>query len=75
MAPRIERRYRSKEIGDDDDTAMRQQQQQAGWINTYPEHVLHVHHQARVPFTDVLIEGSGKLWRSEGRMVVCSEGR
>jgi hypothetical protein len=55
---------------DDDDTAMQEQQQHAGWRNTYIEHPIHVRHRARVPITDGLIEGLGKLQRSEGRAAV-----
>ena len=60
------------EIGDEDDTAT-QEQQHAGWRNTYREHVAHVRHRAHVPITDGLIEGSGKLQRSEGRAAVWRE--
>ncbi len=59
----------------DDDMATLEQQQHAGWRNTYKEHALHVRHRAHVPITDGLIEGSGKLQRSEGRAAVWSERR
>jgi hypothetical protein len=58
----------------DDDTAM-QEQQHAGWENTYQEHHLHVRHRAHIPTTDVLIEGTITLQRSEGRTAVWSEAR
>ena len=61
-------------MGDDDDTAT-QEQQHAGWRNTYLEHASHVRHRAHVPITDGLIEGSGKLQRSEGRAAVWREQR
>ena len=60
---------------DDDDMATQEQQQHAGWRNTYPEHGVHVRHRAHVPITDRLIEGSGKLQRSEGRAAVWREQR
>jgi hypothetical protein len=60
--------------GDEDDTAM-QEQQHAGWRSTYLEHAIHVPHRAHVPITDGLIEGTGKLQRSEGREAVLSEQR
>ncbi len=62
-------------IGDNDDTATLEQQQHAGWRNTYIEHETHVRHRAHVPITDGLIEGSGKLHRSEGRAAVWREQR
>ena len=55
-----EQRSRSEEMGDDD-TATLEQQQHAGWRSTYIEHLIHVRHRARVPITDVLIEGLGIL--------------
>jgi hypothetical protein len=58
-----------------DDTAMQEQQQHAGWRSTYIEHALHIRHRAHVPITDGLIEGLGKLHRSEGRAAVWSEQR
>ena len=61
--------------GTDDDDMATQPQQHAGWRNTYIEHVLHVRHRAHVPVTDGLIEGSGKLQRSEGRAAVWREQR
>ena len=61
-------------IGDEDDTAT-QEQQHARRRNTYHEHPLHVRHRAHVPITDGLIEGLGKLHRSEGRAAVWSERR
>ena len=60
---------------DDDDTAMQEQQQHAGWRNTYIEHAVHDRHRAHVPVTDGLVEGEGKLQRSEGRAAVWSERR
>ncbi len=55
--------------------ATQEQQQHAGWRNTYKEHASHVRHRAHVPITDGLIEGSGKLQRSEGRAAVWREQR
>ena len=59
--------------GTDDDDMATLEQQHAGWRNTYPEHETHVRHRAHVPITDGLIEGSGKLKRSEGRADAWSE--
>ena len=59
--------------GDDEDTAMQEQQQHAGRRSTYIEHVIHVRHRAHVPITDGLIEGLGKLQRSEGRAAAWRE--
>ena len=59
--------------GTDDDDMATLEQQHAGWRNTYDEHVTHVRHRARVPITDGLIEGRGKLQRSEGRAAVWRE--
>ena len=67
-----ERRYPSERT-ENVKTAMRQQQ--AGWRNTYIEHATHVRHRARVPATNVLIEGNGILQYSRGRMVAWSERR
>jgi hypothetical protein len=58
---------------DDDDTATLEQQQHAGWRSTYSEHDSHVGHRAHVPISDGLIEGLGKLQRSEGRAAVWRE--
>ncbi len=55
--------------------ATQEQQQHAGLRSTYIEHVLHGRHRAHVPITDGLIEGSGKLQRSEGRAAVWREQR
>jgi hypothetical protein len=52
---------------------MATQEQQQRWRNTYLEHGHHVRHGAHVPITDGLIEGIGKLQRSEGRAAVWSE--
>jgi hypothetical protein len=38
--------------------------------NTNLEHVTHVRHRARVPVTDGLVEGLGKLQCNEGWMAV-----
>ena len=57
---------------DDDDTAM-QEQQHARLRSTYTEHLFHARHRAHVPITDGLIEGLGKLQRSEGRAAVWHE--
>jgi hypothetical protein len=59
--------------GTDDDDMATLEQQHAGWRNTYSEHALHVRHRAHVPITDGLIEGLGKLQRSEGRAAAWSE--
>ena len=59
--------------GTSDDDMATQEQQHAGWRNTYLEHARHARHRAHVPITDVLIEGLGKLDRSEGRVAVWSE--
>jgi hypothetical protein len=59
--------------GTRDDDMATQEQQHAGWRNTYKEHETHVRHRARVPITDGLIEGRGKLHRSEGRAAAWSE--
>jgi hypothetical protein len=67
-----QQRSRKDGMGDDDDTATLEQQH-AGWRNTYIEHPIHVRHRAHVPITDVLIEGSGTLQRSEGRAAVWGE--
>ena len=40
---------------------------------TYVEHVAHIGHRARVPVTDGLVEGTGKLQHSDGRMAARSE--
>jgi hypothetical protein len=40
---------------------------------TYEEHVAHVGHGARVPVTDGLVEGTGRLQHSDGRMAARSE--
>ena len=69
-----ERRSRSEGMDDEDDTAT-QEQQHARWRNTYIEHASHVRHRAHVPVTDVLIEDSGILHRSEGQTAVRSEER
>ena len=61
-------------MGDDDDVATLEQQH-AGWRITYSKHEPHVRHRAHVPITDGLIEGLGKLQRSEGRAAVRSERR
>jgi hypothetical protein len=61
--------------GTDDDDMATLEQQHAGWRNTYPEHGLHARHRAHVPITDGLIEGLGKLQRSEGRAAAWSEQR
>ena len=61
--------------GTDDDDMATQEQQHAGLRSTYFEHASHVRHRARVPVTDGLIEGSGKLQRSEGRAAVWREQR
>ena len=58
---------------DDDNMATLEQQQHAGWRNTYIEHASHVRHRAHVPVTDGLVEGEGKLQRSEGRAAVWSK--
>jgi hypothetical protein len=63
------RGWRTGDDNDDDDTATLERQH-AGWRNTYQEHVHHVRHRAHVPSTDVLIEGSGSLQRSEERAAV-----
>ena len=52
-----------------------QEQQHAGLRDTYTEHASHVRHRAHVPVTDGLIEGKGKLQRSEGRAAVWRERR
>jgi hypothetical protein len=70
-----EQRSRSEGMGDGDDDTATQEQQHAGWRNTYREHVLHVRHRAHVPLTDGLIEGLGRLQRSEGRAAVWREQR
>ena len=59
--------------GTDDDDMATQEQQHAGWRSTYIEHANHVRHRAHVPIADRLIEGSGRLHRSEGRAAVWSE--
>ena len=64
---------RGQGTADDDDTATLEQQQHAGWRITYLEHARHARHRARVPITDGLIEGLGKLQRSEGRAAAWSE--
>ena len=56
-------------------TRRRESSSNTGWRSTYPEHVIHVRHRAHVPVTDGLIEGSGKLQRSEGRAAVWREQR
>ena len=40
---------------------------------TYEEHAAHVGHGAHVPVTDVLVESSGILQHSDGRMAARSE--
>jgi len=62
-------------VTDDDDNTATQEQQHARWRSTYLEHALHARHRARVPLTDVLIEGPGFLQGSEGRVAVRSEQR
>ena len=62
---------RGWETADDDMATL--EQQHARWRNTYHEHGLHFRHPARVPITDGLIEGPGKLQRSEGRAAVWRE--
>ena len=50
-------------------------QQQQPSRNTYDEHPAHARHLARVPLTDVLVEGKGLLQYIQGRMAVSSEHR
>ena len=44
-------------------------------MNTYLEHETHVRHRTRVPVDDVLVERSGILQYSEGRMAAWSKRR